>query len=549
MKNINPVKISLGLMMSLLVFTVSCDNMVDSQKFDSLDQPHDSMTAFGTLNISGSENNSFPLFAGQDMNVGIVNVKNDAEYIYVEYEMTDEEWCITETHLHVGESLGDFPLRGRWGNPAPGQFDYKENHNPCVETYTYTIPIDSEWGEDLKIAAHAALESQITESIIYGVTDNGEIFAIDMLSGDEVFITGNLSNEGGNSWPNGLAFDQENGRLYYSDGSARNEIFFYDMDTGDNHSAGVAGGVVAGAEFAGGAYWYIVNGTDEFRKMTFDADGKNGQDEYVANLGTSHNLGDLAVNFSETILYGHSNTSIGDAFFSIDLDDNFAYTEIKQPAGKNLQIAFGSDGILYGVTTGTGNWYTIDLTDGTRTDVRDTDKRYTDLANGREFTIKTESAWGAFDVGDKRFTEQGNWATYFEYTVQQQQYTFVESVDVPSENADGITTQSVLKDGQLYRFRASGTYTYNNAGDWADAEWYLKDGEIVKGDDEGSVPWVLDVSVRGYVQNIDWGDFNEDHIYYYEFTGTGDTVNFFIHDSYYPDNEGSIKVDIYKINW
>jgi len=131
----------------------------------------------------------------------------------------------------------------------------------------------------------------------------------------------------------------------------------------------------------------------------------------------------------------------------------------------------------------------------------------------------------------------------------QPKYTWVQQVHVPSENAEGVTTPKILEAGQLYRLRASGTFTYNGQGDWADAEWYLKNGEIVKGDTEGSVPYVLDVSIDGDVENIDWGNYNAGHIYGYNYMGEGSTIRLFIHDSYYPDNNGYIHIDIYRVNY
>jgi len=156
-----------------------------------------------------------------------------------------------------------------------------------------------------------------------------------------------------------------------------------------------------------------------------------------------------------------------------------------------------------------------------------------------------ETAWG---FGD-RFVDQGNWATFFKYTVELKKFTFIETNLVPSENAVGVTTDHILEEGQLYRFRASGIYTYNNAGDWADAEWYLKSGVVVKGDTEGSTPNVLDVSIDGGPGNIDWGNNSSSHIYGYNYTGEGEPVTFFIHDSNHDDNNGSIRVCLYKVNW
>ena len=116
-------------------------------------------------------------------------------------------------------------------------------------------------------------------------------------------------------------------------------------------------------------------------------------------------------------------------------------------------------------------------------------------------------------------------------------------------SSDGTQACSaVLASGQDYRLEASGTFTYNNDGDWADAEWYLKNGVIVKGDTEGSQPYVLDISVDGYTVNRDWGAaYSADHIYSLDLTGTGSQVCFSIYDSAYGDNSGSLTVDIYLV--
>ncbi len=77
----------------------------------------------------------------------------------VTYDTTSSDWHLTETHLHVGESLEEFPLAGRWGNPIPGHFTHCDPHGN-LNKYTYEIPIKNEWemGDDLLIAAHAVVE-------------------------------------------------------------------------------------------------------------------------------------------------------------------------------------------------------------------------------------------------------------------------------------------------------------------------------------------------------------------------------------------------------
>ena len=147
-----------------------------------------------------------------------------------------------------------------------------------------------------------------------------------------------------------------------------------------------------------------------------------------------------------------------------------------------------------------------------------------------------ESAWAAgFDFPG------ANWATYFNYTVQE---VLIDTVTV-YPNGTPYDSHVTLEAGKHYRLEASGTFTYNSALDWADAEWYLKSGVIVKGDTEGSKPYVLDISIDGYSINRDWGDYNPLHVYTMLFDGTGSTIAFSIYDSAYSDNKGSLTVDIY----
>ena len=105
------------------------------------------------------------LYAGQNIEVGTVYVWNDEENLYVKYVITDSDWCLTETHIHVGEKLKDFPLAGHSGNPIPGQFDYSDPHD-CVSDYEYVIPLKWEVDDELLIAAHAIVEKWVDDELI-----------------------------------------------------------------------------------------------------------------------------------------------------------------------------------------------------------------------------------------------------------------------------------------------------------------------------------------------------------------------------------------------
>jgi hypothetical protein len=90
------------------------------------------------------------------MDVGDVRVWNDGDDLYVKYEVADEGWCITDTHLEVATSLENIPQNN--GNPKPGHFTYKNEHD-CVPGVEYQIPLSWGLGTPLSIAAHAVVQT------------------------------------------------------------------------------------------------------------------------------------------------------------------------------------------------------------------------------------------------------------------------------------------------------------------------------------------------------------------------------------------------------
>lgn len=110
------------------------------------------------------------LLAGQDRPVGEVCVVNDGEHLLVTYE-TSEDCVLTETHLAVSADeagSGEWVAREhRWqnrsGNPAPGRFPYTAEHDPAVNSYTYTIALADitggvAQGDHVILGAHAVVD-------------------------------------------------------------------------------------------------------------------------------------------------------------------------------------------------------------------------------------------------------------------------------------------------------------------------------------------------------------------------------------------------------
>jgi hypothetical protein len=131
-----------------------------------------SFVALSPAGIAHTEDDPFvtDLIAGggnpaSAIDVGDVLVWNDADYLYIKYVTTDD-WCMSETHLHVALSLEEIPQKN--GNPIPGQFQYNDDHDPCVMEYIYTLSLEEhgfEVDDELYIAAHAVVQ-QDYESLI-----------------------------------------------------------------------------------------------------------------------------------------------------------------------------------------------------------------------------------------------------------------------------------------------------------------------------------------------------------------------------------------------
>jgi hypothetical protein len=102
----------------------------------------------------------YRLVAGQNLIVGHVFVTNDGTNLYVTYDAKYLlGFCLNETHLHVADLWSDVPQNN--GNPTPGQFDYKGEHD-CVDTVSYTVPLaglDVNGDGELTIAAHAVVSN------------------------------------------------------------------------------------------------------------------------------------------------------------------------------------------------------------------------------------------------------------------------------------------------------------------------------------------------------------------------------------------------------
>jgi hypothetical protein len=103
---------------------------------------------------------SFTIWAGQNQDAGKVYVWNSPDTLYIKCQTTGN-WWLEQTHAHVAESLAGIPQKN--GNPSIGQFDYSNSFSPRVQTWTYAVPFEGDWDENvcLYIATHCVVSQLI----------------------------------------------------------------------------------------------------------------------------------------------------------------------------------------------------------------------------------------------------------------------------------------------------------------------------------------------------------------------------------------------------
>jgi hypothetical protein len=207
------------------------------------------------------------------------------------------------------------------------------------------------------------------EWIVYGTSLGGsgvgdKIYKIDLadLTATELYNTG--LNTGDGNWPNGNAYDPQNNRLYYS--VKPNKLYFYDFagNQVDATNGNPTPGDVACGSFYNGKYYYIPQNSNILYEVTLNpVDGKiTLVDDIQTYSGKTFSFGDVVVSLDGSVLYGSSAVNGTGTFWSINLSD-YSYTQISNMA--HMQLAYGSDGQLYGHDAGNAHFYEIDPVLGT----------------------------------------------------------------------------------------------------------------------------------------------------------------------------------------
>ncbi len=374
------------------------------------------------------------LLAGQTLDVGNVTIWNNETHLFVLYEVTEEEWYLTEVHLDVECDWEDIPhtvSKNGDVNPIPGHFEYDDSFEPSEERISWCQEIEKpeclNCGGDLAVAAHAVV------SRTYGCEDpvqvygtqrsTGIVYAIDPYTGTAVQIFQTTVTPTTVS-PNGLAYDSINDRYYYTTYQGPAKLYFWNGT--QQIFSGNLPEEIACADFYDGKYYYIDGGsdgaTDDLYEVSFNPDGTilvvTAKGDIAGNLHRWTFGGDIAIS-PDGMIYGWGLCGVDNKyeFFTVNRDGSGFSIITQGTYPRSQQLAFGKDGKLYGhdAQIATGPFYEINTTTGALTFLANQPQgnTFTDLASEPLCVpiTETETAWG----NGTRFNTKGNWGMYIPY--------------------------------------------------------------------------------------------------------------------------------------
>jgi len=499
-----------------------------------------------------NEAESFPLYAGQDWEVGEVLVWNDENKVCVKYRLFDgtgedpkdvvgEGWGLTETHLAIEASLEDIP-HNKSGNPKVGHFFYgndklagvAEDGPYCKFFGTEEGELDVECTETLVIAAHAVIEKTECEIVVEAGNASFVSDATTMVTEGNVLTTYPFAavptdagtHYGVNTWINQTGSDSW-------DPTPPTPTWIWQSNPVVNPIAGdivwfektfnVPGTPIAGELkiAVDNAYAVWLNGQFVGSDNLFQFVGAN--DDYDTT-----SLGDLKQAYVDTTTWQ-----------TVGMFDLSSYLE----TGENVLKILGVNEYMNPDDNPNVNVGTALLNPGGMA------FQFTvDWDGVEECTTYSESAWGALKVGEIEIVEGKSWGTYFEYE-RECPPVLMDTILIDPSISSGIDSIFTLDNEVLYELVVSGTWT-NRTFERVDAKYcsgnnWATDGTEAPGLPGGPYPdELLELFVDA--AEVDWGVYSNTHIYSIDFSGTGSTVHFAINDSNYGDNiNSSMQVEIW----
>jgi len=335
--------------------------------------------------------------------VGLLTVDYDGASATVTYS-TCGTYFMDEAHLYVGNEPLARDVNGDY-TVAPGQYPYIDDD---IATNSYTFTIDGLSG-GIYVVAHAVVVGDYSQGdcgergcvppvvpcdewIVYGANLNGgsdplddAIYAYDLNARTQTLVYDPTPVDGNQNYPNGYGYDPDNQRVYMGTDDGR--FFYYDIDDAvwQQLTVNENFGTMACGSWYEGNFYYVQNGTNRLYEVAIA--GTSATRTQIGTVPTSNGYGDIAFDPANP---GVFLASAGGWWYWYDVNDNTKsgnLTLLGDNPGNHLQLAYGSNGVLYGVEATSGVWYTVtyDANANTVTNTLlgwDSPYTYTDLASG-----------------------------------------------------------------------------------------------------------------------------------------------------------------------
>ena len=341
-----------------------------------------------TVSVSAqSPVNTYPLFAGQDWEIGYLEVTNDENNLSITYNMypavASQGWIFTELHLAVELTEPDIPQTNK-GNPIPGAFEFSA-YPLSAGPETFTVPIPYGTTDNLVIAAHAAIERE--EVTVVQAAGYGAVNCIDC---DYDVTTSRPIHQG-------LRYD---GELVRSERSDPSQAFEFET-TRDEHNF-----YSLGFDYPDLLGAYIILEFDNPIMNGAGADLKVIEDTW--GLPYPAERAEIYVSNSPTGPW----TWIGTADNQTPMDSTHTVSEFDLPSGW-----ISAKYVKVEDATVKADFASLSPSQDATLDGFDLNAV---LALHDYTTTETfeESAWAAEAIGEIPFMEKGSWATYINYGVR-----------------------------------------------------------------------------------------------------------------------------------
>ena len=364
------------------------------------------------------------LKAGQTIEVGEVQVWNDADVLHIKYVITDPDWCITETHLQVVENIDIDPeldgvpdgIPHKNGNPIPGKFEENDDHD-CVSDVLYTYSLeDKGWdaGDDLAIAAHA---------VVIDLSSAGDPYADEVV--EFTRVDGNSYNTSGDNGDDGSD-------VLGAPAIDPNTPATCTIANGDPNGCWTSPGYVPG-QYDGGSWKFVTDAFGQLDNAFCNAD--------PIDPSRCPKAGFITVQFTDNICMFNSDPGEPSLFvwevggktegFLVEVFNGSV--KLDEFTSAPTTQTNGDVPIFFTQTTGTFDIVRLTSTDNGGGDpvAPNTSGPDFDAVECINLVYQDETAWGdGFDFPGK------NWATYFTYTP-------VEYVDSDLTISEGSTPADV----------------------------------------------------------------------------------------------------------